>query len=383
MKKKIILTLDSWYPQVAGPNVVVTNYQKYLSEHNDAQILVPSYGKKTDKLEDERRHIPVTHVRSLYVPVGGFRNVRPKSDKRVREAVRQADILHAHSPFALGGYLAKAGKKYGKPSILTFHTKFRDEFWRYTHSKALTAFMMRRIMRVINGVDYVWTVSKGAEATLREYGYRGEVTVIRNGTDMTPPDNAAELLERVNREYRLQDEENVLLFVGRVVTTKNLPLVFDALAKIKSRLPFKLLVVGNGEAFKDYTRMIAESELADRVIFTGEITDREYLKAFYLRADLFVFPSVFDTASLCPIEAAAFGLPTLLVEGSPTSETIENDFSGYAVPADPALWAEKIYDVLTNRQKHEAVRENCKKFVYRSWRDVVEEVERHYDALLK
>ena len=46
MKKNIYLSLDSWYPQVGGPNIVVANYYKYLKENgNDCQIIVPSYGR--------------------------------------------------------------------------------------------------------------------------------------------------------------------------------------------------------------------------------------------------------------------------------------------------------------------------------------------------
>ena len=52
MKKNIMLSLDSWYPQIGGPNVVVSNYLKYLSENNDVTLAVPSYGKKTDALVD-------------------------------------------------------------------------------------------------------------------------------------------------------------------------------------------------------------------------------------------------------------------------------------------------------------------------------------------
>ena len=112
------------------------------------------------------------------------------------------------------------------------------------------------------------------------------------------------------------------------------------------------------------------------------VPDREYLKAFYLRADLFVFPSVFDTASLCPIEAAAFGLPALLVEGSPTAEIVKDGFSGYTAPAEPHAWAERIHAALSDRAAHERVRGNCRRHVYRSWKDVVAEVEAEYDRLL-
>lgn len=381
--KNILLAVDAWYPQMGGPNVVLANYYKYLSENNEVTAAVPSYGRETDERVDRETGVPVMHVRSVYIPIGGFRNCVPGLDGALRQRAKQADIFHAHSPFALGNYFANAAKKYDKPSIITFHTKFKDEFMRYTHSKVCTAIMMHRIMSVINKTDYVWTVSNGAAQTLREYGYKGDITIIRNGTDMTVPENARELVDRVNEKYGLADEENVLLFVGRVVQTKNLKLVFAALKKLNGSVPFKMVVVGDGEGMKEYRQMVFEYGLGDRVLFVGEITDRQFLKAFYLRADLFVFPSVFDTASLCPIEAAAFGLPTLLVKDSPTSEIIRDGFSGYAVPAAADEWAERLKYILSDKSALAAVRENCRRYVYRSWKDVVAEAEAEYDKLLR
>ena len=381
--KNILLAVDAWYPQMGGPNVVLANYYKYLSENNEVTAAVPSYGRETDERVDRETGVPVMHVRSVYIPIGGFRNCVPGLDGALRQRAKQADIFHAHSPFALGNYFANAAKKYDKPSVLTFHTKFKDEFMRYTHSKVCTAIMMHRIMSVINKTDYVWTVSNGAAQTLREYGYKGDITIIRNGTDMTVPENARELVDRVNEKYGLADEENVLLFVGRVVQTKNLKLVFSALKKLNGSVPFKMVVVGDGEGMKEYRQMDLEYGLGDRVLFVGEVTDRQFLKAFYLRADLFVFPSVFDTASLCPIEAAAFGLPTLLVKDSPTSEIIRDGFSGYAVPADADEWAERLKYILSDKSALAAVRENCRRYVYRSWKDVVAEAEAEYDKLLR
>lgn len=281
-------------------------------------------------------------------------------------------------------FYAQMGKKYDVPSIVTFHTKFKDEFLRITKSKALTSFMMGRIMKAIDHQDYVWTVSNGSAQTLREYGYNGDITVIRNGTDMTLPCNPDGLVAQINEKYHLTDCENVMLFVGRIVGVKNLQLAFNALKSVKSKsnLPFKLLVVGNGSELNEYQRMVDELDLSDNVIFTGEVLDREFLKGFYLRADLFVFPSVFDTASLCPIEAATFSLPTLLIKDCPTSETVEDNVSGYCEAEDAEAWADRIIEIFRDKKRLKLVGEGALKNVYRSWKDVVNEVEKHYEEIL-
>ena len=46
------------------------------------------------------------------------------------------------------------------------------------------------------------------------------------------------------------------------------------------------------------------------------------LRAFYSRADLFLFPSTFDTNGIVVREAAACGLGALLVQGSCAAEGV-------------------------------------------------------------
>ncbi|MCH5153307.1 MAG: glycosyltransferase [Clostridiales bacterium] len=386
-KKKILLSLDSWYPQVAGPNVVVSNYYKYLTESgNECKIFVPTYGKSTDK-KNTIANVEVSHIPSVYIPFGGFRNGVPRwSHELTKEAKNGADIFHAHSPFALCSRFAELGKKYRAPSILTFHTKFKDEFERITKSSTLTEFMMKRIMKAINSVDYVFTVSEGAADTLREYGYEKDITIIRNGTDMQMPssDEAEKLIKEVNEKYALTDCENVFLFVGRIVSVKNLPFAFDAMHILKERgVNFKFIVVGDGEDLDGYKTLVKELGLADNVLFTGMITDRHFLQAFYLRADVFLFPSSFDTASLCPIEAATFSLPTLLMEGSPTSEIVVDNYTGFTETCSAVKWADKLHSIVNDKDLLREVSQNAKKHVYRSWKNVVEEVEDKYDEILE
>ena len=52
--------------------------------------------------------------------------------------------------------------------------------------------------------------------------------------------------------------------------------------------------------------------------------DRELLKSIYYRATLFLFPSLFDSSSLVQIEAASQETPTIFIEGSVTSDTVDS-----------------------------------------------------------
>ncbi len=52
--------------------------------------------------------------------------------------------------------------------------------------------------------------------------------------------------------------------------------------------------------------------LNDMVIYTGHVTDTNLLDGLYTRADLLVFPSLYDNAPMVVREAAALGTPSLL-----------------------------------------------------------------------
>ena len=379
-KIKILETLDSYFPDFNGPTVLVTNYAKILNQKNDCSLLVPKYPNHEDDQPFE-----IQHCKSMGI-YEGFRCAFPFHDKKVKKFIKEGnfDIIHSHSPFPIGNFAAKMGKKLGIPTVVTLHTKFKDDILRLTKSKLITYFVMKYLLRTFNRTDYVWTVSNGAADTLREYGYKGNIEVIRNGTDMKYPDNAEKLVSDVNKQYNLEGKKNVFLFVGRIVETKNLDMLLKALQILKKdNLDFTFLLVGDGSHLEHLKKLAKELDIEDKVIFTGKVMDREKLSGFYLRSDLFLFPSIYDTASLVPLEAASMKLPTLLVEGCQTSETITDNFNGFTAKNDEESWSKRIKEIISEPEKLKEIKEECHKSVYRSWEMVLDEVNNRYLEIIE
>jgi len=386
---KILLGLDSWYPNVDGVVRTVENYAKYLSQDGECQVAVPSYdGVKTGEPDFP---FEIHRTSSAGVPfLHTHKGALPAFDWNLSQSIRQGDfeLLHAHSPFTMGDFFAKHGAKANVPTVFTFHTKFRDEFLSITGSEMLTKLLLAKIMKTINLFDYVVAVSDNAAATLREYGYRKPIKVIRNGTDMAVPtaEQTRSMIHKVNEEYGLAEVANVFLYVGRVVPVKNLPFSFEVLKKLKERgVDFRFLVVGggnyvsrDGDYVEEYKKQVAEMGLSDEVIFTGAVTDRAQLQAFYSRADLLLFPSVFDNASITMIEAASCALPSMVPSSSSSAETLTDMQNGFVADLDAEVWADKLQKILADKEKLAEVAVNAQKTVYRSWRDVVTEVESFY-----
>jgi glycosyltransferase involved in cell wall biosynthesis len=98
-----------------------------------------------------------------------------------------------------------------------------------------------------------------------------------------------------------------LLAVGSVNPTKNLPALISAFRAL-SRSDLRLVLVGgtNGAVFAGDARPADN----DGIVRTGSIDDRQ-LKALYMNALAFVFPSVYEGFGLPPLEAMSCGCPVV------------------------------------------------------------------------
>ena len=378
---KILQTLDCYYPKFDGPTNVITDYGKSLKKVKNAEVdvYVPRFPKYKD--DQSFKVVRVKSVRSADGYYQGMPGIDGKLKKTLKE--NKYDVIHIHSPFTMGRFFARYGKKHGIPTVFTFHTKFKEDFVRILHAKPLVGFMMRYIMTTINACDHVLTVSDGAAEVLRSYGYKKEITVIRNGTDLVYPANAAELAAQVEEKHALAGQKNVFLSVGRIVENKRLDLVLDALKIVKERgVDFRFLVVGDGSYKEKLENKAKDLALADRVIFTGKVMDRALLSGYYLRSDLFMFPSTFDTASLAPIEAAALKLPSLMTRGCSTAEIVTENRNGFLAGDTAESWADEICRIVTDENLLTQVKENCYREVYRTWDDVCGEVYDFYEKAI-
>lgn len=383
-KIKILEAIDSYLPVIDGPINVVSNYAFNLSKKEECVVAAPKAKRKSHYVDNES--YKVIRCRSIGAPES-YRTPLPDFDRKFKKAIKDEhfDIIHVHSPFTMAKHLIRTAKKQNIPVVLTLHTQYKEDFKRvFKHFKPMVGISMKYIMRTINRVDAVWTVNDASCKILRDYGFKGKIDVVRNGTNFKYPDNAKELINRVNEIHGLQGQKNVFLFVGRISFYKNITLMAKSLKILKDQgEDFKMIIVGGGFDEEDYRKQVHELGLEDRFIFTGKISDKELLQAYYLRSDLFLFPSTFDTSSLSPIEAAAHKLPTLLIEGSYTAENIVDNKNGFLAKENVEDYAKKIKKIIDNPKLLKDVGEEAHKNLYRSWEMVCEEVDKKYKEIIK
>lgn len=380
---KILQTIDSYFPCIDGPINVVKNYSTRLNRKTHCDLAVPKAAKKDNYVDNEE--FSVFRCFSISAPEK-YRAAQPAFDFKFKKQIKSGryDIIHAHSPFMLSKCLYRIAKKQNIPFVVTIHTQYKEDFKRATHNnKLFVAIAMRYIMHVIDKADSVWTVNNASREILRNYGYKGEIEVVRNGTDLIYPENAEELIEKVNAAHDLYGQKNVFIFVGRIALYKNLPLLAEALKLLKeSGEDFRMLIVGGGFDEEEFKKMVENAGLSDKFIFVGTVADRHLLQGYYLRSDLFLFPSTFDTSSLVPIEAAAHKLPTLLIKGSYTAENITDGVNGFLSEETPEAYFKRIKEIISEHGLMKKVGEEAYVSVYRSWDTVAEEVLEKYKKII-
>ena len=118
------------------------------------------------------------------------------------------------------------------------------------------------------------------------------------------------------------------------------------------------------------------------VTFVGAVRDRELLRSFYTRADLFLFPSTYDTSGLVVKEAAACSTPSLLIKDSCASEGIVDRVNGFLCEENVIDCANTIISTTKYPSFTRKVGENASESVYLSWFDAVGFAWKRYEEVL-
>ena len=102
-----------------------------------------------------------------------------------------------------------------------------------------------------------------------------------------------------------------LLYVGRFIYWKGLPLLLKALTQCHQQgIEFELTLIGEGSEKKNWEQEALKLGIAEHVVWKSWMK-REELTECYKNADYFAFPSLHDSSGNVVIEAMANGLPII------------------------------------------------------------------------
>lgn len=376
----ICLTNDSFPPNIDGVATTVLNYADVIQrKYGNATVIVPHYPEANDNFPYKVVRYPSIDTTKQV----GYRTGLPFSNA-VLEATRgnDFDIIHSHCPAVstLVGRLARISAN--APLIMTYHTKFDVDIERTVKNKLAQELAIKVFVENISACDEVWTVSKGAGENLRKIGYTGDFRIMPNGVDFPNGRVKDELIDALAQKYEIDRKYPIFLFVGRMVWYKGAGISIDALSKIKKLgKRFTMIFVGNGDDFDEIKKYAKKMDVEKECLFVGAVNDREILRTFFCLADLFLFPSTFDTNGLVVREAAACGLASVLIKGSCAAEDITDGENGFLIEENADDMARMLCYVSENRELAFKVGENASNQIYLSWESAVDNAVKRYEKV--
>ncbi len=372
---------DCFPPIMDGVSLTTQNYAYWLNKKaGNVCVVTPS----APDAKDEELY-PVYRYSSIPIPMRKpYRLGFPRIDWPFHARIHKLsfDLVHAHCPFSSGALAMRIAKAQRIPVIATFHSKYRSDFERAIPCKTMVDYLVRNVVRFYEMADEVWIPQASVEDTLREYGYKGRVEVVDNGNDFADGQPLAELRSSARKDLRLGQGEMMFLFVGQHIWEKNLDFLLNVLSEIRD-LPYKMYFIGTGYAASEMKRKARQLCLCDKVIFVGNLTNREQLKHYYAAADLFLFPSLYDNAPLVVREAAALHTPSVLIEKSTAAEIIKESSNGFLSADRVDAYAGRLAELIRQPDLITRVGEEASRTIARSWSDVADEVYDRYLNLMK
>ena len=136
-------------------------------------------------------------------------------------------------------------------------------------------------------------------------GVEGRIQVLRNGVDSDHyhPHHRKKDRESTRQDLGVTEKEILVLLVGTGFVRKGVDVAIESLALARKNHPFKLCVVGKGDAAR-YARIASKWGVESAVRFTGPVRD---LIPFHAAADVFLLPTRYDPFPNACMEAMASG----------------------------------------------------------------------------
>ena len=371
---------DTFLPIVDGVGRVALAYAETLCKlGHQVTVGCPMYDT------GYRGGLPFEIVDYKAAPLPGMKQYKQGEapmDPHYRKRMKMVplDIVHAHSPFTAGSEALRLAVQRKIPLVGTFHSKYYDDFLKATKSETIAKLGTKFVVDYFERCDEVWAVGDSTADVLRSYGYEGDIQVMPNGVALRQVEKDA--VKEVNRRWQL-GHDPVFLFVGQMNWKKNIRTVLEACALLRQEgRHFHLVMAGQGPDMKEIEEKIYQLGLQPCTHLAGHITDMKLLDGLYARADVFAFPSLYDSAPMVIREAAVMGTPSVLVRGSCAADVVTDGKNGYLCENTAESLKDVLQDVLDDQEKLKAISCCAQETIPVPWEKLLENAVLRYERLI-
>ena len=335
-KLKVVMACDTFAPDINGAARFAERLASGLVGHgHEVHIIAAStdstHGSRIETHDGSR--MMVHRMRSHRVPQHKtLRWTQPIGlTSEIGKILRKVkpDALHIQSHLLMGRFAVQAAKGSGLRMIATNHV-MPENLIKYSLLPKFTHKAAMRITwadagRILRKMDALTTPTRRAAELLENAAGVTGVLAISCGIDAS----------RFANETPTTNKNPRFLFLGRLDDEKRIHILLQAVAKLTKHPNVIVELVGDGGERENLSRLATELGIADRVIFTGHISDQN-LPAAYERCTAFVMPSIAELQSIATMEAMASGRPVIAADAMALPHLVHDGDNGYLFPPDDA-----------------------------------------------
>ncbi|MDH7508532.1 MAG: glycosyltransferase family 4 protein [Methanomassiliicoccales archaeon] len=341
------------YPYFGGIEHRIHHISKRLASRHEVIVV-------TGKLPETKEYEEVDgyHIKRLPSSYLNIYNPPMIWTKGIDAALRELkpDVIDLHYRWARG--YTKPVVSQNTAKVLTWHNAYGEGVGLLRPLSIINDMLFSRKR---NGFQRIVCISNFVARDLISRGFPAEkLSIVPNGVDL-PPD------ERLNKE------EDFILFIGRLVGTKGLPYLIEAMRYVDE----ELIICGTGPDRNRLESLVRKFKLEKKITFLGKVSE-EKKHDLLSRCKIFVMPSLIESYGIAAAEGMAYGKP---VVGSKTGglPDVIGEAGILVEPRNARELASSINALLANenlrRDLGRKARERAKEF---SWDRAAEMMERIY-----
>lgn len=283
--------------------------------------------------------------------------VIPNRGELVRRAEAFApDVVHVSTPGGVGKVGRDFAKKRGIPIAGVYHTDFPAYLEHLFHDEMYGTVTAQYMKYFYKPFKLILSRSEQYMESLEKLGFsRSRMAKLEPGIQLDDFD-AKHKDASAWDEYGLSRDSVKVLYVGRISTEKNLPMLTAIWPQVRERaraagVDARLVIVGGGPYLNEMKSALG----GHGAVFPGFKHGTE-LAMLYASADMFVFPSLTDTLGQVVLESQASGIPVIVADQGGPKEVVDDGLTGRVLPGDKAsAWVDAVSELVIQHDKRKTM----------------------------
>jgi D-inositol-3-phosphate glycosyltransferase len=373
MKKRIAFISEHASPlavlggvDAGGQNVYVAELSKYLAKIGyGVDVFTRWEDASLEQVINWRNNVRVVHVKAgpvQYIQKEELLPYMGEFRKNMVRFIEQEAIVYdlVHANFFMSALVAMELKEtLDIPYVVTYHALGKV---RQIHQKEQDKFPAERLLienqTAEKANQVIAECTQDREDLITHYGVNPDsISVVPCGFC---PSEFYPVNQTYARTYLgLENDENIILQLGRMVPRKGVDNVIKALSYLKTSSKKTTLIIVGGELevpdplccpeIGRLQKLAEELNISSSIKFVGR-RNRNVLKYYYSAADIFVTTPWYEPFGITPLESMACGTPVIGADVGGIKYSVKHGETGYLVPPkDPKALANKIDRLLSNK----------------------------------